>query len=447
LIFDLVILFAVIFATAVIARSTDIPITALEIIAGIALAYFISFTTPSSVNAIVSLGSLLIVFLAGYETGLDFLKLHFSKALLTGLCAFLVPFIALLLVLTQIVHAPLIDSLIGSAALSDISISIVYTTLRQYDIVGLQLGRMILAITLMVNILEDSTVTMISLGNSTSILSTSLILGGMLGGALVLPSFLRKIEAHYSTTFSSIPTRFILFSLALMSALSSLAGVPGILFIFLLGLLYSRKLRNGTNNNDNHKKKCLLAPLFSSGESYSPVQKNDETNGNYKDSQNVVTSRGNSETEPFLDKVMNFAFAAFIPLYFVAVGLKVNLTFVLANLPVLLLIVGVATIARVFGAYAPTRRYFGSSEVKPLLALFNTRLTSATVILLLSLTLNVISDSWYSLFISAVVILAVLSSVVLRLFPQFMSSQSAKAAFSREVDEKGATKTAPIGLN
>ncbi len=62
--------------------------------------------------------------------------------------------------------------------------------------------------------------------------------------------------------------------------------------------------------------------------------------------------------------------------------------------------------------------------------LMNVRLTSATVILLLTLTLGLMSAQWYSLLISSVLILALGSAVTLRFFPEFGSVVAARRLFS-----------------
>ena len=71
----------------------------------------------------------------------------------------------------------------------------------------------------------------------------------------------------------------------------------------------------------------------------------------------------------------------------------------------------------------------GKERAGPVAVLMNTRLTSATVILTLTLALGTITDEWYSVFISVVIILALGSVAMLRLFPAFKSPASAQAFF------------------
>jgi Kef-type K+ transport system membrane component KefB len=380
--FELVIIFGAILLTALLSRVTSLPITPLEILMGILLVNFFAFSTPDSISAIITLGSLLIVFLAGYETGISFLKINFRKAMTIGLAGFLVPFFALLFALTQLVHAPLIDSLIGATTLSDTSISIVYTTLKQYDITNLPFGRLILAGTLMINLVEDTAVTAITSAISRDILFVSAIIGVLLVSAIGLPRLVRFAEKRFNQTFSNITMRAILLSLAILSALTTLIQIPGILFIFLTGLMFSQ----------------------------------------------IEKDKGTSENEAFVKNLTKFSFAVFVPLYFLAVGLKVSLPAVLTNLPVILILLSFATAFKVLGVYPTVRRYFDSSQTKPISVLFNTRLTSATVILLLSLTLGLITEEWYSIFISVVVILALGSSIILRAFPSFAGSEVKEVA-------------------
>ncbi|MCI4351832.1 MAG: cation:proton antiporter [Thermoplasmata archaeon] len=372
--FDLVLVLGAVVGTALVARWTRLPITALEIVVGIFLVAVTGFTLPGGTSSLLVLGSLLIVFLAGLETNLAFLRTHLRTAFAIGLPGFLVPLVGLFALLYFGFHAPLLISLIVATALADTSISIVYTTLHQYKLADLPFGRLILATTLSVNLFEDFTVTTTTFLTAPGFLFTLGVLGALAVAALMLPRLSRLVLSRSQPSFSNINTRSLLFSLAVLAALSSLVGVPGILFVFLMGLMFSQ---------------------FTSPE--------------------------------FITDVRKFAFALFVPLYFVAVGLKVNVNFVLVHWPILLLIVGVATALRIAGIYSPTRFYMGAARAGPVTALMNTRLTSATVILLLTLTLGLITPEWYSIAISSVVILALGSVLVLRSFPAFRTAVRVQA--------------------
>ncbi|HEV2166190.1 MAG TPA: cation:proton antiporter [Thermoplasmata archaeon] len=370
---ELVILLGTVVGTALLARYTQLPITALEIVAGIGLVALVGLQFPTQGQSLVTFGSLLIVFLAGLETNLSFLRTHFKKAFTIGLGGFLVPFVGLFALFSFGLHAPLLLSVIGATAVADTSISIVYTTLNQYELTDLPFGRLILASTLMVNLFEDFTVTTSTFLTAPGLFFTLGVLGALLVAALLLPRLSKAVKESGPTLFSNVSTRALLFSLAVLAALSALVGVPGILFVFLMGLMFSR----------------------------------------FAD-------------EKFLSDVRKFGFALFVPLYFLAVGLRVDLGFVLANLPVLAAIVVVASGLKLAFLYPALRRWVGAKRAAPVSVLMNTRLTSATVILLLTVTLGLITVAWYSLMISAVVILALASSAALRAFPSFSSPESAR---------------------
>ncbi|MCI4333969.1 MAG: cation:proton antiporter, partial [Thermoplasmata archaeon] len=186
--------------------------------------------------------------------------------------------------------------------------------------------------------------------------------------------------------FTNISARTLFFSLAVLALLSALVGVPGILFVFLFGLMCSQFVG-----------------------------------------------------EEFLVNIRQISFAVFIPLYFLAVGLKVDLGFVVANLGLLLVIAAVASLLKIASIYTAARGIMGTARAGPVAVLMNTRLTSATVILTLTLALGIVSESWYSLFVSEVVILAFGSVLALRLFPAFRSPELARALFASTPEEAGAT--------
>jgi Kef-type K+ transport system membrane component KefB len=385
---DLVIVFGTVVVTALIARWTQLPITALEILAGILLVTFLGLTLPtglSSTDSLLTFGSLLIVFLAGLETNLGFLRANFRRAIVMGLGGFLVPFAGLFVLLFYGIHAPLLISIVGATALADTSISIVYTTLQQYDLTNLPFGRLILAATLSVNLVEDFTITTTTFLTTPGFLFTLGVLGALAASALLLP-YLSKAVTRRSQTggFTNIGARTLFFSLAVLALLSALVGVPGILFVFLLGLMFSQFVG-----------------------------------------------------EAFAANIRNIAFAIFVPLYFLAVGLKVNIDFVIAHIDVLVALIVVASVFKLASIYVTSRRFMGKERAGPVAVLMNTRLTSATVILTLTLALGTITDEWYSVFISVVIILALGSVAMLRLFPAFKSPASAQAFFRSADDPPG----------
>ena len=390
---DLVVVFGTVVGTALLARWTRLPITALEIVAGIALVAIVQFTLPVGTDSLLTLGSLLIVFLAGLETNLGFRRANFRRAFSLGLVGFLVPFVGLFLLLHAWVHAPLVVSIVGATALADTSISIVYTTMQQYDLAHLPFGRLILAATLSVNLVEDFTITTTTFLTTPGFLFTLAVLGALAASAVLLPVLAKMVTRRASTSaFSNIGARSLFFSLAILALLSALVGVPGILFVFLLGLLFSQFVGR-----------------------------------------------------EFLVNIRQIAFAIFIPVYFLAAGLKVHLAFVADNLVLLLVIVALASVLKILPLFVSARRIMGRERAGPVAVLMNTRLTSATVILTLTLALGILSERWYSLFISGVVILALGSVLALRLFPAFRSPENVRALFATPTDMEAEAPAAREG--
>jgi Kef-type K+ transport system membrane component KefB len=390
---DLVLVFSAVVVTAFIARWTSLPITALEIIAGILLIALLGFTLPAGTDSIIVLGGLFIVFLAGFETGFGFLRANLRKALTVGLAGFLGPFVGLFAVLYFVVHAPFFISLVGASVLADTSISITYTTLQQYDLADLPFGRLVLASTLCINLAEDFTVTTATVLSTPGFLFTVGVLGALAIAALLLPRLAKALEGGEKKQFANIGARSLLLSLAVLALLSALVGVPGILFVFLMGLIFSQ----------------IIPP--------------DAWRG-------------------YLSNVRPIAFALFIPLYFVAVGLKVNIQFVIAHWPLLLGLIVVASVLKILSLYPVVRQAFGAARAGPVTVLMNTRLTSATVILTLVLGLGLITAGWYSIFITVVVVLALASSAAVRAFPGFRSVAAARELFG--ASDPSATPPSPL---
>lgn len=393
---DLVLVFSAVVVTAFLARWTSLPITALEIVAGILLIAFLGFQLPAGTDSIITLGGLFIVFLAGFETGFGFLRANLRKALTVGLAGFVGPFLGLFVVLRYVVHAPMFISLVGATVLADTSISITYTTLQQYDLADLPFGRLVLAATLCVNLAEDATITTATVLTTPGFLFTMGVLGALAAAAVLLPRLSRALEGSGQKEFTNIGARSLLLSLAVLALFSALVGVPGVLFVFLMGLILSQ-----------------ITP---------------------------------SETwKSYLSNVRPVAFAVFIPLYFVAVGLKVDPAFVITHWPLLLALAVSASAFKMLSLFPVVRAVFGSRRAGPITVLMNTRLTSATVILSLVLGLGLITSGWYSIFISVVVILALVSSAAIRTFPEFRNPGAARALFEgSEFDSPLPTTRIPV---
>jgi glutathione-regulated potassium-efflux system ancillary protein KefC len=382
---DLVLLFAAVVATAFLARWSALPITALEIVAGIFLVALLGFTLPAGTDSIITLGGLFIVFLAGFETGLGFLSRNLRRALTVGLAGFLAPFLGIFALLYYVIHAPLLVSLIGGTVLADTSISITYTTLEQYGLGELPYGRLVLASALCVNLAEDTTVTTATVLTTPGFEFTVGVLGALALAAVLLPRFSKAVEGRGGTQFTNIGARTLLLSLAVLALLSGLVGVPGVLFVFLMGLVFSE----------------LVSP---------------------------------AAWKEYLSNVRPIAFALFIPLYFVAVGLKVDLPFVIAHWPLLLALAVAASALKMAALFPVVRAVFGQARAGPVTVLMNARLTSATVILTLVLALGLLPAGWYSIFVTVVVALAIGSSAAVRAFPAFRSAESARELFEGTED-------------
>ena len=100
-------------------------------------------------------------------------------------------------------------------------------------------------------------------------------------------------------------------------------------------------------------------------------------------------------------------------------------------------LIGAASVFKLASLFPVVRQVFGKARAGPVTVLMNSRLTSATVILTLVLGLGLITVGWYSLFITVVVVLALVSSAAVRGFPAFRSVAAARELFgaSEETSE------------
>ena len=238
----------------------SLPIALGEFLAGVIGSFFITPDDVPWIAFISDLGLLSIMFVAGFEVDAKILRLHLTRNCLVGAASFGLPF-ALLIAIGLIVQFPLSETVIMALALSTTSLAIVFTVIKESNLIASLEGQILLGAAMVVDLIS-----MILLGaifieySVTNLIAFVLLIGViLLAKKILIPTFER-----YKGNRVEIELKIILLLLLALGILAEQAGVHAALIAFLLGIMLS-------NIDPDHEQIIvklntvvfsLLAPLF-----------------------------------------------------------------------------------------------------------------------------------------------------------------------------------------
>lgn len=238
----------------------SLPIALGEFLAGMIGSFFISPDDVPWISFISDLGLLSIMFVAGFEVDAKILRLHLTRNCLVGAASFGLPF-ALLIVTGLLAQLSWQETIIMSLALSTTSLAIVFTVIRETDLIASVEGQILLGAAMVVDLIS-----MILLGVMFIEYSiTNLIaLIGLVAVIMLAKKFLIPTFERYKGNRVEIELKIILLLLLALGILAEQAGVHAALIAFLSGIMLS-------NIDPDHEEIIaklntvvfsLLAPLF-----------------------------------------------------------------------------------------------------------------------------------------------------------------------------------------
>ena len=238
----------------------SLPIALGEFLAGMIGSFFISPADVPWISFISDLGLLSIMFIAGFEVDAKILRLHLTRNCLVGATSFGVPF-ALLIITGLIAQFPLRETVIMTLALSTTSLAIVFTVIRETNLIASVEGQILLGAAMVVDLISMILLGIIfveySLTNLIAFIGLVAVI--LLAKKVLIPTFER-----YKGNRVEIELKIILLLLLSLGILAEQAGVHAALIAFLLGIMLS-------NIDPDHEEIItklntvvfsLLAPLF-----------------------------------------------------------------------------------------------------------------------------------------------------------------------------------------
>lgn len=336
-----------------------ISIALLEIIVGVIGGNFLPLHRTEWVNFLAAFGSILLTFLAGAEVDPVVLKKKFKESMSIGIIAFFAPFLGVMAYAYYIAGWGLPQSEIAGIALSTTSVAVVYAVMIETGYNETELGKLILA-ACFINDLG----TVLALGILFANYNWYMVLFFAVTAVVLflLPKFTPWFFRKAGSRVSEPETKFIFFLLFGLGGISMLARSEAVLPAYLIGM--------------------VLAPFFLANKTLSHRMR--------------VT-----------------AFTMLTPFYFLKAGSLVRLASVWNSailIGIFLLIkmttkfVGIRPLTEVFN--------FGKKESMYTTLLMSTGLTFGTISALFGLTNKIINQDQYTILVTAVILSAVVPTVI-----------------------------------
>lgn len=238
----------------------SLPIALGEFLAGMIGSFFISPDDVPWISFISDLGLLSIMFVAGFEVDAKILRLHLTRNCLVGATSFGFPF-ALLIVTGLIAQLPWQETVIMALALSTTSLAIIFTVIRESDLIASMEGQILLGAAMVVDLISMILLGVMFIDYS---ITNLIALIGLAAVILLTKKFLIPTFERYKGNRVEIELKIILLLLLALGILAEQAGMHAALIAFLLGIMLS-------NIDPDHEEIIaklntvvfsLLAPLF-----------------------------------------------------------------------------------------------------------------------------------------------------------------------------------------
>lgn len=353
--------FVFILAAAIISVEVNVSVAILELLAGFLVVNISGIHDFALINILANLGSLFLIFLAGAEVNTGFLRTHYRESLGLGFTAFALPLIAVVTMgLVMVPDWEFRALLVAAIALSEVSVAVVFTVLRERSIAGTTVGRTILAATFVANFLVMAALGIIFVDFGVDNL---LFLGVLLSAFFFLPRVGRRLLNRYGDETAEVEVRYILTAILVAALLAQFSQIQAAVVVFVLGLAFS----------------------------------------------DILTDK----VQRRLDAV---GFGLLIPAFFFNVGLNVEAEALVQHAVLILTLFIVISAARRLGIRVVIQRLLpGPARFST--ALMNARLTFATVVATFGLTAGILSQTQFSVVVATVFLSAVVASLELRSLP------------------------------
>ena len=336
-----------------------ISIALLEIMVGVIGGNFLPLQRTEWVNFLAGFGSILLTFLAGAEVDPEVMKRKFKESMTIGVLSFAGPFLGVMAYAYYVLGWSLPEAQIAGIALSTTSVAVIYSVMIESGYNETELGKIIIAATFITDL-----GTVLALGILFANYNLYMVLFIIVTGItlFILPKFTPWFFKKVGSRISEPETKFIFLLLFSLGGLAMTAKSEAVLPAYLVGM--------------------VLAPFFLANKTLSHRMR--------------VT-----------------AFTMLTPFYFLKAGSLVKLSAVWdsALLIGIFLLIKIAT--KFIGIWPAMEMFkFTRKENMYTTLLMSTGLTFGSISALFGLTNGIINQEQYTILLTAVILSAVVPTII-----------------------------------
>ncbi|MCD6485018.1 MAG: cation:proton antiporter [Candidatus Odinarchaeota archaeon] len=337
-----------------------------EILAGVIAFNVFGLTSTYWIDFLADFGLLGIMFFAGLETDPLLLRKNIKTSLTTGIVAYFLPLIAIVLTSYFMFHYHLETAFLIGISLSTTSVALVYAVIKEKSLIGGESGQVILGSAMMIDVFSMLSLTFFLGGYGIyTILYASLLIGLLYFAPKIGKTLFQRYKGH----IAEIEIKFILLLLLILPFFSEHVGISEAVFAFVLGVIFSELM---------------------------------------------------GEDRIVEDKLRGIVFGFLAPVFFFKDGLLIDLSSMTLETFYFIIVLGsLAYITKYASTYFTFNNLLkGDSRDAHVSGLiFNFRLTFGIVTALFGYTNHYITGSVYSALLSIILISSLISSLLLRVAP------------------------------
>jgi len=342
---------------AIIGFRFGIAVSIFEIAAGIIAGNYLGVEVSEWLNKFAELGSLLLIFLAGSDIDVAFLRRHVKSVGWLGSLSFLAPFLGVLLYGYFLEHWHRDKLLLMSIASSSTSVAVVYPVLRDSGLLKVELGKFLL----LVAFLPDFLITVALFAFFTTFgVHTIITIVALIVLIILLRYASFRFMRRYGETSSEIKVRFIFVVLFALAFISEKGNLHASLAVFIMGIVVSELMQEERATDRN---------------------------------------------------LRAVAFSIFVPMFYFKAGLLVSIPKMLENITMILILILIAFGSKFVALYLAGRPYLTENTWYGAI-LMNARLTFGTIASTYGLTHGIIDQKAFSTLISLIILSSALALVL-----------------------------------
>lgn len=347
---------------SIISTQTGIAAAIIEILFGVITGNVLHINTATWISFLASFGSIILIFLAGTEVNMMFLKKKWKTSSIIGGLSFLIPAIIIFIYLYFFAHWSLNGAKIGGIALAATSFAVVYTILVETGLSKTELGKILMVATFITDFgsiaaisflfLEFNVFTLIFI-----IFSIIILLFG--------PNLIKYIFQKFSGKIVESEIKLLFFLLFLLMFLGELGKSYAFLPVFLFGI----QLSNYFN-----------------------------------------------KIPGILIRLRRVSFAFITPLFFIHSGMKLQFLYIIDNWLLIIMLLGILLAGKILVIGPSTLLLLPKGGRLFLTLLLSTGLTIGIVITTYGNKLGYIDTSQFSILLSVIILSAVIPTIIAQRF-------------------------------